>query len=110
MDSSDVVVDDVVEDDGDVSSCCCSSVENEAVSHEDDGIERLEMDFCVAGTSRRRLSDQFSRSVLKLWNSSFTSSIVAFDTFAGGKARTYKAGLPAVVVSAGYGCRASGEV
>lgn len=100
----------VEEDDDDVWSCCSSSDENVAVSHEDDGIERLEMDFGVSGSSRRRLSHQFSRSVVKLWDSSSTSSIVAFDSIASGKSRAFTAGSPVVVLSAVGGCRATVEV
>lgn len=104
------LVPDVVEDDDVLLSCCSSSDENEAVSDEDDGIERLEMDFCVAGSSPCGLSDQFSRSVVKLWDSSISSSIVAFDSIAGGKVRPFTAGSPAVVVFDGDGRRQIVEV
>lgn len=88
----------VEEDDDDVWSCCSSSDENVA------------MDFGVSGSSRRRLSHQFSRSVVKLWDSSSTSSIVAFDSIASGKSRAFTAGSPVVVLSAVGGCRATVEV
>lgn len=100
----------VEEEDDDVWSCCSSSDENVSVSDQDDGIERLEMDFGVSGSSRRRLSDQFSRSVVKLWDSSSTSSIVAFDSIAGGKSCAFTAGSPVLVLSADGGCRATVEV
>lgn len=88
----------VEEDDDDVWSCCSSSDENVA------------MDFGVSGSSRRRLSHQFSRSVVKLWDSSSTSSIVAFDSITSGKSRAFTAGSPVVVLSAVGGCRATVEV